>query len=57
MTGRRTSGEMQLTAAERSHLMGDKMGKKDKAKQSRQKDAKKAKKAKKKQDLQATRKS
>lgn len=43
------------TKLERSYLMGDKMGKKDKAKQSRQKDAKKAKKTKKKQDKQATR--
>ena len=56
MTELRARGEMQLTAAERSYPMGDKMGKKDKAKQSRQKDVKKAKKAKKKQDKQATRK-
>jgi len=57
MTGRRVCGEMQRTALERSLPMGDKMGKKDKAKQSRQKEAKKAKQAKKKQDKQATRKS
>ena len=36
-------GEMQRTTLERSHPMGDKKGKKDKAKGQRQKEAKQAK--------------
>ena len=50
MTGVRTPGEMQGTEPERSYAMGDKKGKKDKAKGQKQNEAKHAKAAKQKQD-------
>ena len=48
----RTGEGQQKTTPERSHPVGDKKGKKDKAKGNRQKEAKQAKAAKQKQDKQ-----
>lgn len=55
MAGTCTHGEMQRITPERRHPMGDKKGKKDKAKGQRQQAAKKAKTAKQKQDRQKPR--
>ncbi len=55
MTGPRTRGNTGLITSERSIQMGDKKGKKDKAKGQRQKEAKQAKSAKQKKDRQQPR--
>jgi hypothetical protein len=50
--GNRTHSELPETTPERSQLMGDRKGKKDKAKEKRQKAAKQAEAAKRKRDRQ-----
>ena len=55
MTGTWTHGNLPQTTPERSHTMGDKKGKKDKAKGKKQKDAKQAKAVRQKQDKQRPR--